>query len=217
MPTGMVKWFNETKNYGFIIPDEGGRDLFFHRSDMQAHLLREGQPVNYSIEEGRKGPVAVDVTPLDGEGNFNSIGYPSSEHGRGYRRYNNYSDEHEDDFRAADVPPRRYDEPKDDFKREETRPARPLSPDFRREETSPARPPSPSFRRDYGTPPGGRISLLVSDAKSICDSAEELALQEDETADADALHSQLLNLSVLVRTAREKLDDALDELAATGL
>ena len=57
MPTGTVKWFNETKGYGFIEPDQGGKDVFVHisaveRSGMQG--LREGMKVSYEVEADRK-------------------------------------------------------------------------------------------------------------------------------------------------------------------
>ncbi len=57
MPTGTVKWFNETKGYGFIQPDNGGKDVFVHisaveRAGMQG--LAEGQKVSYEVETDRK-------------------------------------------------------------------------------------------------------------------------------------------------------------------
>ncbi len=57
MPTGTVKWFNETKGYGFIQPDNGGKDVFVHvsaveRAGMQG--LAEGQKVSYELETDRK-------------------------------------------------------------------------------------------------------------------------------------------------------------------
>lgn len=64
MATGTVKWFNDQKGYGFIIPEEGGKDVFVHHSNivMEGHrTLVEGQNVEYEIAEGRKGPEAVDV------------------------------------------------------------------------------------------------------------------------------------------------------------
>lgn len=58
MPTGTVKWFNTTKGYGFIAPDEGGKDVFVHISAVeQAGLtgLADNQKVSYELQEGRDG------------------------------------------------------------------------------------------------------------------------------------------------------------------
>jgi len=68
MPTGTVKWFNDAKGYGFITPDDGGKDLFAHHSAIQAdgfRSLREGQKVSYEANSGPKGPQASNVVPLD--------------------------------------------------------------------------------------------------------------------------------------------------------
>ncbi|MBC6438360.1 MAG: cold-shock protein [Rhodobacteraceae bacterium] len=58
MPTGTVKWFNTTKGYGFIAPDDGGRDVFVHISAVErAGLtgLADNQKVSYELQEGRDG------------------------------------------------------------------------------------------------------------------------------------------------------------------
>ncbi len=64
MARGTVKWFNPEKGYGFITPDEGGKDLFVHHSAIQAEgfrSLNEGEKVEFEVTQGQKGPQAVNV------------------------------------------------------------------------------------------------------------------------------------------------------------
>lgn len=66
LATGTVKWFNDQKGYGFIIPDEGGQDLFVHYSNIEGdgfRTLQDGQKVEFVEAEGRKGPEATQVKP----------------------------------------------------------------------------------------------------------------------------------------------------------
>lgn len=66
MASGTVKWFNAEKGYGFITPDDGGKDLFVHFSAIQGsgyRQLTEGQRVSFDSEQGTKGPQAKSVQP----------------------------------------------------------------------------------------------------------------------------------------------------------
>ena len=64
MTTGTVKWFNESKGFGFITPDDGSKDVFVHFSAIAAEgfrTLSEGQQVSFNVEDGPKGPQATNV------------------------------------------------------------------------------------------------------------------------------------------------------------
>jgi len=63
--TGTVKWFNDSKGFGFITPDNGGEDLFAHFSSIQMNgfkTLKEGQKVAFEIIQGPKGKQALNIT-----------------------------------------------------------------------------------------------------------------------------------------------------------
>jgi CspA family cold shock protein len=67
MSTGTVKWFNDTKGFGFIKPDGGGEDLFAHFSEIQGSgfkTLKENQKVEFEIKTGPKGKQAVAIKPI---------------------------------------------------------------------------------------------------------------------------------------------------------
>jgi CspA family cold shock protein len=64
MATGIVKWFNDSKGFGFITPDEGGDDLFAHFSAIQGNgfkTLKENQRVTFDIVQGQKGKQAANI------------------------------------------------------------------------------------------------------------------------------------------------------------
>ncbi len=65
--TGTVKWFSDQKGYGFIVPDDGGQDLFIHHSNIMMDgfkTLKDGQKVEFEPAQGRKGPEATKCRPL---------------------------------------------------------------------------------------------------------------------------------------------------------
>jgi CspA family cold shock protein len=67
MATGTVKWFNDSKGFGFITPDEGGEDLFAHFSAIQSKgfkSLKENQKVEFEVTQGPKGKQASNIRPL---------------------------------------------------------------------------------------------------------------------------------------------------------
>ena len=66
MAKGTVKWFDGKKGFGFIVPDDGGNELFVHHSDIEMEgfkSLEDGQSVEFEVGEGQKGPCAQAVKP----------------------------------------------------------------------------------------------------------------------------------------------------------
>jgi CspA family cold shock protein len=64
---GTVKWFNDSKGFGFITPEDGSKDCFVHHTAIQGSgfkSLREGEQVEFDVVEGQKGPAAENVTQL---------------------------------------------------------------------------------------------------------------------------------------------------------
>lgn len=64
MSNGTVKFFNESKGFGFITPDDGGKDVFVHANELNGNTITEGDKVSYDVEEGQKGLNAVNVSVL---------------------------------------------------------------------------------------------------------------------------------------------------------
>ncbi|MCK4892964.1 MAG: cold-shock protein [Calditrichia bacterium] len=70
MPTGTVKWFNENKGWGFIVPDDGGDDVFVHYSAIGSEgfkTLKEGQKVDYELKLGKNGKYQADNVKMPEE------------------------------------------------------------------------------------------------------------------------------------------------------
>ncbi len=68
MASGTVKWFNDSKGFGFITPESGGDDLFAHFSAIQSSgfkTLKEGQRVSFDVTTGPKGQQASNIRPID--------------------------------------------------------------------------------------------------------------------------------------------------------
>ena len=67
MTTGTVKWFDESKGFGFIVREDGGKDVFVHYSAIAGggfKTLAEGQKVTFEVQDGQKGPSATNVQPV---------------------------------------------------------------------------------------------------------------------------------------------------------
>jgi CspA family cold shock protein len=64
MSTGKVKFFNESKGFGFITPDNGDKDLFVHITAIESGQLNDDDAVEYEVGEGQKGPCAVQVRKI---------------------------------------------------------------------------------------------------------------------------------------------------------
>ena len=68
MPIGTVKWFNDAKGFGFVTPEDGGKDLFAHFSAIQGSgfkTLKEGQRVAFDVTSGPKGLQAANIRPTE--------------------------------------------------------------------------------------------------------------------------------------------------------
>jgi cold shock protein len=93
MPTGIVKWFNAEKGFGFITPDDGSKDVFVHFSAIRGggfRSLDEGARVQFEVGQGAKGPQAQDVTRTDG-GATEAAPRPMNRFAQGERATSNFS------------------------------------------------------------------------------------------------------------------------------
>ena len=61
MKAGTVKFFNTAKGFGFITPDDGGKDVFVHANDLGGAMIQEGSKVEFEVVQGKKGPQAASV------------------------------------------------------------------------------------------------------------------------------------------------------------
>ncbi|MEE9438441.1 MAG: cold-shock protein [Saprospiraceae bacterium] len=64
MSNGTVKFFNDSKGFGFITPDDGGKDVFVHVNGLNGNSIDEGDKVSFDTEEGKKGLNAVNVSVI---------------------------------------------------------------------------------------------------------------------------------------------------------
>jgi CspA family cold shock protein len=104
MPTGRVKWFNNAKGYGFILPDEGDEDLFVHYSSILMDgykTLKAGQLVTYEILKGPKGSHAIDIHALDEADDSEESADGSQESADGSQESADGSEESADDADSA--------------------------------------------------------------------------------------------------------------------
>ncbi|MFK7923180.1 MAG: cold-shock protein [Bacteroidia bacterium] len=64
MSNGTVKFFNDEKGFGFITPDDGGKDVFVHKNELNGSSISEGDKVSFDTKEGKKGLNAVNVSVI---------------------------------------------------------------------------------------------------------------------------------------------------------
>ena len=83
MSNGTVKFFNNSKGFGFITPEEGDKDVFVHASGLVDEIRKEGDKVSYDVEESPKGLNAINVK-VNSSITFNSLKLEASHHLRGF-------------------------------------------------------------------------------------------------------------------------------------